>query len=172
MKTYEDGLNDAWKCARKIFVPVNKGGLSGEEVIQIFNSAAPYKIFDNYSALEAITKIKEHEKKNHDCEHCSKTYGTLGCCDMVNNEWVYSCEEGHKEYERTQKQDNEIKFGDILESYVNGYKYIALRVIADGYVICVDQYGRASTQHKGGFKIIEHNPQIENVFEKIREVDE
>ena len=59
---YEQGLNDMWECARKIFVPVNKGGLSGDEVIQIFNSRAPYEIFDNYSALEAITKIKEYEE--------------------------------------------------------------------------------------------------------------
>lgn len=129
-KDYEQGLNDAWECARKIFVPVNKGGLRGEEVIQIFNSSAPSKIFDNYSALEAIAKIKEYEKE--------------------------------------QKQ-TEIKFGDILENLVNGYKYIALRVDEDGYVNCIDQYGRASTQCKGGFKIIEHNPQIEFVFEKIRE---
>lgn len=33
-----------------------------------------------------------------DCEHCSKTYGTLGCCDTVSNEWVYSCKEGQREY--------------------------------------------------------------------------
>lgn len=67
-RDYERGLHDAWKCARKIFVPVNKGGLSGDEVIQIFNSTAPYKIFDNYSASEAIAKIKEYEKKQDDNE--------------------------------------------------------------------------------------------------------
>ena len=33
-----------------------------------------------------------------DCDHCSKTYGTLGCCTTVNNQWVYSCTEGQKEY--------------------------------------------------------------------------
>lgn len=33
-----------------------------------------------------------------DCDHCSKTYGTLGCCTTVNNKWVYSCTEGQKEY--------------------------------------------------------------------------
>ena len=36
----------------------------------------------------------------NDCEHCAKTYGTLGCCDYVNNEPVYSCKEGHEEYAR------------------------------------------------------------------------
>jgi hypothetical protein len=33
-----------------------------------------------------------------DCEHCSKIYGTLGCCDTVSNKWVYSCKEGQREY--------------------------------------------------------------------------
>lgn len=33
-----------------------------------------------------------------DCDHCSKTYGTLGCCTTVNNKWVYSCTKGQKEY--------------------------------------------------------------------------
>ena len=33
-----------------------------------------------------------------DCERCTKTYGTLGCCDTVSNEWVYDCVEGHKEF--------------------------------------------------------------------------
>lgn len=65
-KTYEDGLNDAWKAARIIFVPVDKGGLSVEEINQIFfnnNPRAPHNVFDNYSALEAITKIKEYEEE-------------------------------------------------------------------------------------------------------------
>lgn len=59
-RDYEKGLYDAWECARRIFVPANKGGLSGREVKQIFNT---YNIFDNYSASEAITKIKEYEEK-------------------------------------------------------------------------------------------------------------
>lgn len=62
-KTYEDGLNDAWSAARKVFVPVDKGGLSVAEIKQTFNKArAPYHIFDNYSASEAIAKIKEYEE--------------------------------------------------------------------------------------------------------------
>jgi hypothetical protein len=44
--------------------------------------------------LETIDIIK----CNRDCEHCSKTYGSLGCCDTVSNKWVYSCKEGQREY--------------------------------------------------------------------------
>lgn len=35
-----------------------------------------------------------------DCEHCIYTYGTLGCCDMVNNEWVYDCDFGKEQYKK------------------------------------------------------------------------
>lgn len=46
---------------------------------------------------ERIKPLKE-PILNKDCEHCSKTYGTLGCCDTVSNEWAYSCKEGQREY--------------------------------------------------------------------------
>ena len=64
----------------------------------------------NAEVLEsALDRIKELEKDkpyeeeqeptlDRDCEHCSKTYGTLGCCDCVSNKWVYSCKEGQREY--------------------------------------------------------------------------
>jgi len=46
----------------------------------------------------------ERVTAGRDCEHCNRTYGTLGCCSTVSNKWVYSCEEGHKEYAETHKQ--------------------------------------------------------------------
>lgn len=33
-----------------------------------------------------------------DCDHCWNTVGSFGCCDTVNNEWVYFCVEGQKKY--------------------------------------------------------------------------
>lgn len=45
----------------------------------------------------------ERVGEGRDCKHCSRTYGTLGCCSTVSNKWVYSCEEGHREYEKTHK---------------------------------------------------------------------
>lgn len=45
----------------------------------------------------------ERVGKQRDCKHCSRTYGTLGCCSTVSNKWVYSCEEGHREYEEIHK---------------------------------------------------------------------
>lgn len=47
----------------------------------------------------SIIKLLEQEPiLDRDCEHCSKTYGTLGCCTTVSNKWVYSCKKGQREY--------------------------------------------------------------------------
>lgn len=63
-KTYEQGLKDAWECARKIEAPTKEGGVSGHELAQMFKEGAVlYKIFVNYSAREAITRIKEYEEE-------------------------------------------------------------------------------------------------------------
>ena len=64
MKTYEDGLNEAWECAKKIEAPTAEGGLSGRELALIFKDGATlYKAFKNYSAREAVTRIKEYEEE-------------------------------------------------------------------------------------------------------------
>jgi preprotein translocase subunit YajC len=64
MKTYEDGLNEAWECAKKIEAPTVEGGLSGRELALIFKDGATlYKVFKNYSAREAVTRIKEYEEE-------------------------------------------------------------------------------------------------------------
>lgn len=49
-------------------------------------------------AIEALSKIESGRYVEGDCEHCARTFGTLSCCDTVNNEFVYSCEEGMTEY--------------------------------------------------------------------------
>lgn len=59
-KAYEQGLNDAWKCARKISMPENEGGMSVKALQSIFGKAR--EIF-NCTASEAIAKIKEYEDK-------------------------------------------------------------------------------------------------------------
>lgn len=57
---YEQGLNDAWECARKISMPENEGGMSVKALQSIFGKAR--EIF-NCTASEAIAKIKEYEDK-------------------------------------------------------------------------------------------------------------
>lgn len=59
MKTYEDGLSDAWEAARKI---VEMGEYDRKYVVfdRLGDGEFPFK---KYSASEAITRIKEYE--NH-----------------------------------------------------------------------------------------------------------
>ena len=62
---YEQGLNDAWKCARKISMPENEGGMSVKALQSIFGKAREiFEIF-NCTASEAIAKIKEYEDKQN-----------------------------------------------------------------------------------------------------------
>lgn len=42
--------------------------------------------------------MKEYVPVAKDCEHCSKKMGSLGCCSTVNNNWVYACAKGHKDW--------------------------------------------------------------------------
>ena len=53
-EAYECGLNGAWEYARKIY------SLSAGEIINIFGGCSTWV---NYSASEAIAKIKEYEEK-------------------------------------------------------------------------------------------------------------
>lgn len=67
-KSYEDGLNDAWNCARKAILVSCEGGLSLGEHTEIFGDTFPAEILKNYTASEAIAKIKEYEEKHTDNE--------------------------------------------------------------------------------------------------------
>ena len=109
------GREEAWEYARKI-------AEREDDMRNCFHDIAPAEIFGKYSVSEAIAKIKEYEEKQKavtiqqekDCDHCSKVYGTLGCCTTVSNKWVYFCEEGHKQYAERHKADGEIKVGDEI----------------------------------------------------------
>lgn len=60
--TYEDGLNDAWEAARKIFSEMNI-----DEVVDIFGGKAAADnrtFFMLFSAQEAIEKLRIYEAQN------------------------------------------------------------------------------------------------------------
>ena len=61
-------------------------------------------------------KIWEDEQHpcegKQDCEHCIHTYGTLGCCDVVNNEWIYDCDFGREQYRKEHEKPCEGCFTD------------------------------------------------------------
>lgn len=60
---YAKGLNDAWKCAKKITCNVSLGGYSTCILREIFDTARIGDMFLNFSASEAIAKINEYEEK-------------------------------------------------------------------------------------------------------------
>ena len=61
---YEQGLNDAWECARKI--AHSRPQEEWNDICRLFNVAEDkqHTIFEKYSASEAIAKIKEYEEKH------------------------------------------------------------------------------------------------------------
>lgn len=60
MKTYEDGLNEAWEAARKV---VCDEGYNYTELERIFGKKSPSRILETLTASEAIAKIEEYEEK-------------------------------------------------------------------------------------------------------------
>ena len=72
-----------------------------EGLLKILDKSVPY---EKQKTLVALDMAIQALKDERDCEHCSRTYGTLGCCSTVSNKWVYSCEEGHREYEERHKE--------------------------------------------------------------------
>lgn len=62
-EAYQNGLNDAWECAKKIVLHCNDGGYSHKELRDIFTESSWEDIVKHMSAFEAIAKIKEYEVK-------------------------------------------------------------------------------------------------------------
>ena len=62
MNTYEDGLNEAWGCAKRLVLEDKKGGFSLEVIKEIFGCDLE-DVFAKYSAAEVVKKIKDWEEK-------------------------------------------------------------------------------------------------------------
>lgn len=62
---YEQGLNDAWECARKLMLT---GGLSYSELYQIFECGTEHDILRKESPAYVIAKIKEYEEKQKEVD--------------------------------------------------------------------------------------------------------
>ena len=57
---YQRGLDDAWECAKKIYK------MTASEIITVFGGCSNWV---DYSAFEAIAKVKEYEDKQTDDEY-------------------------------------------------------------------------------------------------------
>lgn len=61
-KTYEAGLEDAWKATRRICMGSDNGGLEISKMKKIFGSDSIDEILGAYSAAEAIKRLEEYDK--------------------------------------------------------------------------------------------------------------
>lgn len=63
MKTYEDGLNEAWEAARKIVYLPSVGGYSASELLDIFGRTdiSSAQLLKHNTAAEVIANIKKYE---------------------------------------------------------------------------------------------------------------
>ena len=62
-EAYQKGLDDAWEVARKIVLSPDEGGTSLPDLLAIFGNGSMQRVFRNYSASEAIEKLKAYEEK-------------------------------------------------------------------------------------------------------------
>lgn len=69
-KFIEQGRNEAWEAARKIYLSVENGGLPAIEIKKIFGINYEYfsTILKKFSASEAIKKLRDYEEKQEEPE--------------------------------------------------------------------------------------------------------
>ena len=63
---YQQGLDDAWECAKRIvLIKTNENSpyFTVDELIEIFGYSSLQSVLDTYSASEAIEKVKAYEKQ-------------------------------------------------------------------------------------------------------------
>ena len=74
---YQRGLDDAWEAAKKIVLSPDEGGTSLPDLFAIFDNGSMQSVFRNYSASEAIAKLKDYKEKQ-------KTKGKIEVGDEVD----------------------------------------------------------------------------------------
>ena len=92
-EAYQRGLNDAWKAAKKNYLPEDHGGLGYKTRMKVFGTDNIGWIFKNLSASEAIEKIRAYEEKK-------KAEQEIKVGDEV------SAEDGYAKFYATWKSDN------------------------------------------------------------------
>lgn len=87
MKTYEDGLKDAWKVAKKI------GGTDNAytcgELSDIFGSCSVSYVFDNFTVFEAIDAMENYDEIKVGDEVVDKNnWGIKGVVTKTNERYI------------------------------------------------------------------------------------
>ena len=60
---YQCGLDDTWEAARKVVLCAEEGGLSIEELDEIFGCSTIQQVFRRYSVQQTIEKLKAYEEQ-------------------------------------------------------------------------------------------------------------
>lgn len=100
-EAYNNGLQDAWECAKKIACSNENGGYFFEELHNIFDKrcVSLHKISENYSVQEVVSRIKDYEKKKID--------------DIKVGDEVYYTDENHPRVVTAIYRENESFGGDL-----------------------------------------------------------
>ena len=87
------GRNEAWEIVRKIILPPSEGGLSSEELREIFGYDIFREIFRIYNVDEAIDRIKEYEERfkigDEIIKDCSEGIILKGIVTRIEGDSVY-----------------------------------------------------------------------------------
>ena len=87
------GRKEAWEAARKIILPPSEGGLSSEELREIFGYDIFREIFRNYDVTKAIDRIKEYEDRfkigDEIIKDCSEGITLKGIVTRIEGDSVY-----------------------------------------------------------------------------------
>lgn len=87
-EAYQRGLDDAWEAAKKIILSPDEGGTSLPDLFAMFDNGSIISVFRNYSASEAIAKLKDYKDNNE-----SDFYPCSICCNSYKNRYERKDEE-------------------------------------------------------------------------------
>ena len=85
MKTYEDGLNEAWELARKLIISGYDGAYSAKDMRDIWKHGGFLSILKDFTAQQALEKLKKYEtqKKKVEIHVGDEIYSALTDCKAV-----------------------------------------------------------------------------------------
>ena len=160
-KAYQKGLNDAWECARKVHLSIDEDGLSIEVLQRLFGTVGPVNVLRNFSASEAVAKIKEYEdKKNHTkCEKCGNWDNVANCCRLDD------CVQ-YSQFEP--KEDDEIKVGDEVMHIEKGNIRIVTKIVDKNYVNYIDSDGTVGYIDPTVYKKTGRHYDIQGLFDQMK----
>jgi len=165
--TYEQGLSDAWECAKNIVCQkVN--------LVQIFDKQlgdSTISILQDYSASEAIAKIKEYEEKQklseRTCNNCGHIIDNKRTCEICKaggicdnySAWIPGQDD------KTFKVGDEVYLKDNKE-----FKLVIMGFNRDNLADAINSQGLIYTVTLDNYKKTGRTfPQIAEILEQMKE---